>query len=252
MDLIYNYHPETGESLGKAAANVSPREEDVLLVPAFAAPEAPPVVGDRQCACYLDAAGQVPADYQAGAWQIVPDWRGVLLWSMASGDVVAITLPNVLPADIGATAEVRPGVAHVWRDGEWVADAALQRQQLEDLAARQLVTVNAGAALALSLLSAAYPDGEVQSWAQQTREADALVADPRVPAPLLSAIAAARGLVVTDLAARVLAKVQAYAVASGQIIGQRQALEDAISAVDLAAPDAADQLAAIQWPGVSQ
>lgn len=120
-----------------------------------------------------------------------------------------------------------------------------------ELAAEQLRAINLAAAGVLSRLSAAYPDGEVQSWAQQTREAEALVADRQAPAPLLSAIAAARGLAVTELASRVLAKVQAYAVASGQIIGQRQALEDAISAVDLDAPDAADRLAAIQWPEVS-
>lgn len=143
MGLIYNYNPETGEYLGPAAANVSPREPGVLLVPAFAVPVAPPAVGDRQCVCYLDAAGLVPADYQSGVWQIVPDWRGVPLWDKASGDVVAITLPNVLPADIGATAEVRPSAVHVWRDGEWVADAALQRQQLADLVESQVSAVNA-------------------------------------------------------------------------------------------------------------
>lgn len=251
MDLIYNYHPETGEYLGQATANVSPREPGVLLVPAFAVPVAPPAAGERQRICYLDAAGLVPADYQSGVWQVVPDWRGVPLWDKSGGDVVAITRPNVLPADIGVTDVPRPSAAHVWRDGEWVADAALQRQQLADLAARQLVAVNAGAALALARLSAAYPDGEVQSWAQQTREAEALAADPQASVPLLSAIATARGLSVTELASRVLAKVQAYSVASGQIIGQRQALEGAINAVDLAAPDAAEQLAAIQWPEVA-
>ncbi len=251
MSLIYNYHPETGECLGQAAANVSPREPDVLLVPAFAAPLAPPVVGDRQCACYLDAAGQVPADYQDGAWRVVTDWRGVPLWSTASGDEVAITQPKILPADIDATAVPRPSAAHVWRDGEWALDVGLQLQRLAELAARQLAAVNAGAAQALAQLSAAYPDGEVQSWAQQTREAEALAADPQAPAPLLTAIATARGLSVAELASRVLAKVQAYAMASGAVIGQRQALEDAINAVDLAAQDAAEQLAAIQWPAGS-
>lgn len=129
--------------------------------------------------------------------------------------------------------------------------AALREVPLAAVRATRLGDINAGAARALALLSAAYPDGEVQSWAQQTREAEALVADPQAPAPLLTAIAAARGLAVTELASRVLAKVDAYAVASGQIIGLRQALEDTIAVVDLAAPDAAERLAAIQWPEVS-
>lgn len=118
----------------------------------------------------------------------------------------------------------------------------------DELAAQASVRINAGAAKALSALSANYPDGEVQSWAQQTREAEALAADPQAPAPLLTAIAAARGLTVAELADRVRVKVAAYATASGAIIGQRQALEDAVNAVDLAAANAAERLEAIQWP----
>jgi hypothetical protein len=87
----------------------------------------------------------------------------------------------------------------------------------------------------------------VQSWAQQTREAEALAIDPNTPAPLLAAIATMRGVPLATLAERVRAKVLAYAVASGQIIGQRQALEDRLMAVDLQAPDAAEQLEAITW-----
>lgn len=122
---------------------------------------------------------------------------------------------------------------------------------LAALRASQLADINNHAAAQLATLASNYPDGEVQSWAQQTREAEALAVDPQAPAPLLTAIAEARGLAVTELASRVLAKVQAYAAASGAIIGRRQALEDAISAVDLGAPDGAEQLAAIQWTAVS-
>lgn len=111
-----------------------------------------------------------------------------------------------------------------------------------------LAAINARAAMLLSELSAAYPDVEVQSWAQQTREAEALAVDSSASTPLLSAIAAARGLTIDGLAERVRAKVAAYAAASGTVIGQRQALEDALMSVDLAAPDAAAQLEAIQWP----
>ncbi|MEQ6289625.1 hypothetical protein ACFPAG_03250 [Vogesella sp. GCM10023246] len=111
----------------------------------------------------------------------------------------------------------------------------------------RLLDINMEAARSLSVLSSAYPAGEVQSWPQQTREAELLAADPQALAPLLTAIAAARGLSVAELASRVQAKVQAYAMASGQIIGRRQALEDALMAVDLQAPDAAEQLEGIKW-----
>ncbi|WP_245944690.1 hypothetical protein [Crenobacter cavernae] len=122
-------------------------------------------------------------------------------------------------------------------------------QRLLDLRARQLAAINARATELLATLSAGYPDGEVQSWAQQTREAEALATDPNAATPLLTAIAAARGLVVADLAGRVRAKVQSYAVASGQIIGQRQALEDALAAIDLDAPDAEERIGAVRWEG---
>ena len=113
--------------------------------------------------------------------------------------------------------------------------------------AQRLAEINAQASGLLAALSAAYPDGEVQSWGQQTREAEALALNPSAPTPLLTAIAAARGLPLAELAARVREKVQAYAVASGQIIGQRQALEDKLLAIDLASPDAEAQIAAVQW-----
>lgn len=117
----------------------------------------------------------------------------------------------------------------------------------EQLRARKMADVNAAATDLLAMLSAAYPDGEVQSWGQQTREAEALALNPSAPAPLLTAIAAARGLPLAELAARVREKVQAYAVASGQIIGQRQALEDKLLAIDLASPDAEAQINAVRW-----
>ena len=58
----------------------------------------------------------------------------------------------------------------------------------------------------------------------------AYAADPTASTPLLSALAQARGISLPDLVERVLAKADAFAVASGFIIGQRQALEDRLDA----------------------
>jgi len=137
----------------------------------------------------------------------------------------------------------RPSPNHTFDGENWGLDIVRIR-------GLQLQAINTAATSELAALSAAYPDGEVQSWAQQTREAEALAGDPNAATPLLAAIATARGVPLATLAERVRAKVQAYAVASGRIIGQRQALEDAINAVDLGAPDAATQLVAIKWPVV--
>ena len=110
-----------------------------------------------------------------------------------------------------------------------VAAANVQRK-LDDMRQQKLATVNTRCDELLTRLKAGYPDGEVVSWDQQVIEARALDVSPTAVTPLLSAIAAQRGIDVNTLAVRVLEKATAYAVASGSIIGARQKLEDAIAA----------------------
>jgi hypothetical protein len=101
--------------------------------------------------------------------------------------------------------------------------------QLEAAKAERLSAINTECDKVLAAIKATYPQGEVESWAQQVKEAEALAVDTQAAAPLLSAIATYRGLSVTELAARVSAKAAAYAAVSGSIIGKRQALEDALT-----------------------
>lgn len=86
----------------------------------------------------------------------------------------------------------------------------------------------------LAALKAGYPDSEVLSWDKQEAEARA------GGGPLVSALAAARGLDEQELIRRILAKAEAFAVLSGTIIGQRQALEDLVRAGSLE----------VEWPEV--
>lgn len=130
-------------------------------------------------------------------------------------------------------------------DGQRFLPAAAPTPHALRLAKLAAITVASNEAL--QALTAAYPEREVSSWQQQEREARSLEQDASATAPLLSAIASARGLDVAELAARVREKADAFAVASGAIIGRRQALEDALAAIDLAAPDAASQIEAVQW-----
>lgn len=118
------------------------------------------------------------------------------------------------------------GVVHTVAEQESAALAA----ELERLRAGMLDAVNSECQARLTVLKTGYPDGEVLSWDQQVIEARKLDADANAVTPLLSAIAAQRGIDVTTLAGRVLEKANAYAVASGSIIGARQRLEDAITA----------------------
>ena len=101
---------------------------------------------------------------------------------------------------------------------------------LEEVKAAKLAEINAAADRAISKLTATYPDREIATFDKQEAEARAYSADPTAPTPLLSALSQARGVELPELVRRVIAKADAFAVASGSIIGQRQALEDRLNA----------------------
>ena len=101
---------------------------------------------------------------------------------------------------------------------------------LDEAKAAKLSEINAAADRTLATFTATYPDREISTFYKQESEARDWTADNTTPTPLLSALAQARGIPFFDLVGRVLAKADAFAVASGSIIGQRQALEDRLDA----------------------
>ena len=101
---------------------------------------------------------------------------------------------------------------------------------LEEAKAAKLAEINAAADRAISKLTATYPDREIATFDKQEAEARAYSADSTAPTPFLSALSQARGVGLPELVRRVIAKADAFAVASGSIIGQRQALEDRLNA----------------------
>lgn len=101
---------------------------------------------------------------------------------------------------------------------------------LEEVKSAKLSEINAAADRAIATLTATYPDREISTFDKQESEARAYAADATASTPLLSALATARGIPLPDLVERVLAKADAFAVASGSIIGRRQALEDQLDA----------------------
>lgn len=107
---------------------------------------------------------------------------------------------------------------------------AVPEPTLEEVKTAKLSEINAAADRAIATLTATYPDREISTFDKQESEARAYAADPTASTPLLSALAQARGISLPDLVERVLAKADAFAVASGSIIGQRQALEDRLDA----------------------
>ena len=148
---------------------------------------------------------------------------------------VSVTVPGQ-PEDVPACSQDL--VELLGEDILEASDAAI----LNAAKAAKLTEINAECQKAVAALAADYPDSEVQSWPQQVKEATALSADPQSDAPLLTAIAAARGLPAAELASRVMGKMNAYAGASGALIGRRQAAEDLI---DVAATP--EDVAGIAW-----
>lgn len=119
---------------------------------------------------------------------------------------------------------------------------AAESEALKAAKLRKLADINALCNAELDAFSRSYPAGEVQSWPQQVKEAEALAVDPAAAVPLLTAIAEQRGITVADLAIRVHAKMDAYAQLSGALIGRRQAAEDQIDAAGTL-----EDLEAIAW-----
>jgi hypothetical protein len=76
---------------------------------------------------------------------------------------------------------------------------------------------------AVAQLTAGYDDKEISSWPQQAEEAKARNANPNAELPLVAAIAAARGMDLSEMVTRILQKEAAFKPAFGTILGTKQA-----------------------------
>ena len=97
---------------------------------------------------------------------------------------------------------------------------------LNELKAEKLAEINEKCDAALKAMTPTYPDRELLTFDQQKQEALAYTADSSSPCPLLSPLAAARGISLELLCQKVIAKATAFSAVSGTLIGQRQAYED--------------------------
>ena len=114
--------------------------------------------------------------------------------------------------------------------------------------ADKLAEINAVCQSTLEALTPTYPERELTTFDKQESEARAYLADPTASTPLLSALAAGRGIELADLVQRVIAKADAFTLASGFIIGQRQALEDRLDAAQTV-DDVQAVIVSISMPG---
>lgn len=150
------------------------------------------------------------------AWSVPTEYRasGYFVSVQAHGQPVELPACDAAATELLATLEL----------------PASEAAQLAAARAERMAATNAETDELLAVLSASYPEREVASWPQQVKDAEAVQADEAAVTPLLDALAAARGIDRVDLAARVLTKADAYAHASGSIIGARQRIEDLLEA----------------------
>ena len=241
MPKCYHYDAETGAYLLiTEEVDVSPLEPGVYRPPAYATLVSPPQAGPHQRAIF---------DETNSVWSLVPDWRGVDLYSTIDGSTLAIRVLGRVPADIGATEQPMPGPEYSWREGAWVFDpeksAALFQQAKVEAVSR------VHAFLAAQRASAAGTDdaGELQARTTKRAAAEAVAAGSANEAQLLNLgiEAQLRGMSETpeQLAQKIVEKAITLDAINAKLDGLKRAAENALLATTTA-DDLRDRVASLQ------
>ena len=121
------------------------------------------------------------------------------------------------------------GKATIEDKGEYYEIVALPEQSFEEIKSEKLSEINARCDAILDSAVSSYPQSEVLTFDQQVEEVR-LYQQSGHPgsAPLLSALATARGISLDELCIRVLTKRAQFSTLSGVVIGQRQRQNDKI------------------------
>lgn len=118
-------------------------------------------------------------------------------------------------------------------------------KSIAELKQNQRLEINGVFEQSMQQITNGSPSNEVSSWAKQETEARAYAVDSFATTPLIDALSSARGVAKAELVSRIIAKADLFATVSGQLIGKRQALEDALDALPETAT--AEDVAAIVW-----
>ena len=114
-----------------------------------------------------------------------------------------------------------------------------------ELKTLQIASVNTKFIEYMTAITSGYPTDEMLSWSKQETEARSWLAVNSAITPLIDGLAAARSIPKSNLVDRIIAKADAFAGISGQLIGKRQSLEDRINALPTTATP--QEIAAIVW-----
>lgn len=107
-------------------------------------------------------------------------------------------------------------------------------EPLETVKARKLEEINSAYKQSIATLTPTYPDDERLTFDKQETEARAWLADNTSPTPFIDALAAGRQMDKAELVRRIIAKADAFALASGSLTGQRQRYEDMLDVAETA------------------
>jgi hypothetical protein len=131
------------------------------------------------------------------------------------------------------------GVQLIQRDNVWIANVPDEQvsQMIEQYnpwpaeKAAKFASIDADFESAVSSLTAGWPQHEIQTWSKQEAEARAFVANQSSPTPMLTTIAATRGLTVSELAQRVIRDADAFTNASAHYVGLRHKARQRVQAL---------------------
>ncbi|STO64740.1 putative tail fiber assembly protein [Haemophilus parahaemolyticus] len=126
----------------------------------------------------------------------------------------------------------QPSPAHEWNGSEWVISPEKQTAYLAQRKETILSQLANRADQLKNGLLVGYPQTEIESFYRQEKEALAKQANPKAETPMLEQIARVRGVPLDLLIEKVIEKSAQFAVAIGIIIGQRQAFEDRLMAIE--------------------
>lgn len=126
---------------------------------------------------------------------------------------------------------VSPTNTRVTQDGTIVFTPP-KSEPLETVKARKLDEINAAYQQAITALTPTYPDDERLTFDKQEAEARAWLTDNTAPTPFVDALAAGRQMDKAELVSRIIAKADAFALASGSLTGQRQRYEDLLDVAE--------------------
>lgn len=120
-------------------------------------------------------------------------------------------------------------------DGEHLAIRPEYHDEwLGGIKARKLTEINDAYQVAIATLTPTYPDDERLTFDKQEQEARSWLVDNSTSTPFIDALAAGRQMDKAELVSRIIAKADAFALASGSLTGQRQRYEDLLDVAETA------------------